>query len=93
MATIPTSHVREHTSLLMASEKRLLVWMAERLPAQVNSDHLTALGLAGMLLAGLAFWAARWHEGALLVVVLGLALNWLPIQPHALHPSVAKYCP
>ncbi len=50
-------HQREHGSLLAAQEKRLLVWMAERLPNWVNSDHLSLLGLFAMLGAGLAFWA------------------------------------
>ena len=36
--------IRIHTSLLAAVEKRCLVWMAHRMPAAINSDHLTALG-------------------------------------------------
>jgi phosphatidylglycerophosphate synthase len=69
-------HRREHGSLLAAPEKRLLVWMAERLPRWVNSDHLSALGLSAMLVAGLAFWAASWNTLFLLVVVAALAVNW-----------------
>ena len=69
-------HAREHGSLLAAPEKRLLVWMAERLPGWVNSDHLSALGLSAMLAAGLAFWAASWNNLFLLVVVGALAVNW-----------------
>ena len=37
------AHVREHTSVLAAAEKRLLVWTARRLPPWVTSDGLTAL--------------------------------------------------
>jgi phosphatidylglycerophosphate synthase len=69
-------HVREHASVLMRSEKRLLIWIAQRLPARVTPDHLSLLGLAAMLLAGLAFWASQWTPLALLVVVAALALNW-----------------
>ena len=69
-------HVREHGSLLAQVEKRTLVWIAERLPRAVNSDHLSILGLAGMALAGAAFWASHWFDGALVVVVLALAVNW-----------------
>lgn len=69
-------HRREHGSLLAAPEKRLLVWMAERLPGWVTSDHLSALGLSAMLVAGLAFWAASWNTVFLLVVVAALAVNW-----------------
>ena len=69
-------HVREHGSLLAGVEKRALIWIAERLPRAINSDHLTVLGLAAMAVAGGAFWASRWFEGALVVVVLALAVNW-----------------
>ena len=71
-----THHVREHRSLLARSEKLALVWMAERLPGWIGPDHLTALGLVAMLLAGGAYWASRYHEGALILVVASLALNW-----------------
>ena len=69
-------HVREHGSVLAAVEKRALVWMARHLPRWVNSDHLTLLGFAAMLVAGMAYWAANWNRLALLVVVIALAVNW-----------------
>jgi phosphatidylglycerophosphate synthase len=68
---------RELGSILSVLEKRALVFLAERTPRAVSSDHLTLLGLAGMLGAGLSFWAARDEPLALLGVVLFLALNWL----------------
>lgn len=72
------SHVRHHRSILAAREKRLLVWIAHRLPGKVNSDHLSALGLLSMVGVGLSFWAAAWRPGvALPLVVVFLALNWL----------------
>jgi phosphatidylglycerophosphate synthase len=69
-------HEREHGSLLAAQEKKLLVWIAERLPQRVNSDHLSLLGLSAMLAAGLAFWASSWNPWLLLGVVAALAVNW-----------------
>jgi phosphatidylglycerophosphate synthase len=69
-------HVRAHHSLLAAPEKRLLIWIAERLPRTVNSDHLTLLALAAMAMAGGAYAAARWDPRALWLVVVALALNW-----------------
>ena len=69
-------HERDHRSILAASEKRLLVWLAGRLPRAINADHLSGLGLAAMLAAGLAFVASRWSEVWLLGVVAGLAVNW-----------------
>jgi phosphatidylglycerophosphate synthase len=65
--------VREHNSVLAASEKRLLIRMAGRLPAWVNSDHLTFTGAAAMLGIGACFWAGG---GALWLVIPLLALNW-----------------
>ncbi len=69
-------HERQHGSLLAAPEKRLLVWMAERLPQRLNSDHLSLLGLSAMLAAGLLFWASSWNPWLLLGVVTALAVNW-----------------
>ncbi|MBI1746924.1 MAG: CDP-alcohol phosphatidyltransferase family protein [Acidobacteria bacterium] len=71
-----SEHVREHRSLLADVEKKALVGIAQRLPAWVNSDHLTFLGFIAMIGAGTAFWIARWHKPALLLVVVALALNW-----------------
>jgi len=72
-----TSHVRQHNSVLAAAEKRLLIWIAHRLPRWIHSDHLSALGLAAMAGAGAAFWLAKSHPvaGASLVV-LCLVANW-----------------
>jgi archaetidylinositol phosphate synthase len=65
--------VRVHDSILAGAEKRLLVWIAQRLPRRVNSDHLTALGAAGMLGVGACFWIGG---SALLLAIPLLALNW-----------------
>jgi archaetidylinositol phosphate synthase len=76
MASGTGTHVREHTSVLADAEKRLLVWMAVRIPAPINSDHLTALGAAAMVFAGAAFAAAGWDRRALFLVPAFLAINW-----------------
>jgi phosphatidylglycerophosphate synthase len=68
--------VRLNTSILAGAEKRLLVWIAGRLPSWVNSDHLTLVALAAIAGAGASFWAASRWPPALLLVVLCLALNW-----------------
>lgn len=69
-------HVRQHGSVLAGAEKKALVWMAERLPLWVSSDHLTLLGSAGTLMAGIAYWAASRNKLALWAVVIALAVNW-----------------
>jgi archaetidylinositol phosphate synthase len=68
---------RIQQSLSAGYEKRLLIWLAERTPSQINSDHLTALGFAAQLLTGAAY-ALSAHNRAWLIVGIGfLALNWL----------------
>jgi archaetidylinositol phosphate synthase len=71
-----TGGVRHHRSLTAAGEKRLLIWLARRLPHQINSDHLTGLGLVSSLAMAVAFGCTRiWPSAPLLVVPL-LILNW-----------------
>jgi archaetidylinositol phosphate synthase len=67
---------RKQLSMLAAVEKRVLIWLAHRLPAWVNSDHLTLLGFISMLAAGLCYWGARYNRTYLLAVIVALALNW-----------------
>ena len=50
---------RLQNSLLSHAEKKALLWLAARTPAAINSDHLTALGLLGMLGACLCL-AINW---------------------------------
>jgi archaetidylinositol phosphate synthase len=68
---------RIQQSLSAASEKRLLVWMAERTPSWINSDHLTILGFAAQLLTGFAYAMSAYHRAWLIAGIGFLALNWL----------------
>ena len=68
-------HERENGSVTAAAERRLLIWIAERLPAGIGSDHLSAMGLAAMATAAVSFTAmASWP--AAIGVVLALFANW-----------------
>lgn len=68
---------REHFSITAAAEKRLLIWIARRLPRFVNSDHLTALGFLSMVGAGLSYWYAAVDKAVgLSLVAVFLVLNW-----------------
>ena len=68
--------VRQHTSVLAAAEKRLLIRIAERLPRWVSSDHLTAVGALAMIGVGACFWAGGESRVVLAAVLPLLALNW-----------------
>jgi phosphatidylglycerophosphate synthase len=67
---------RVHGSLLAASERRVLIWMAERMPARVNSDHLTVLGFAAQIMTGACYALARYDRRMLLAAIVCLAVNW-----------------
>jgi archaetidylinositol phosphate synthase len=70
-------HVREHGSLTAAVEKRLLVWIARRLPPSISADRLTATGLAAMAIAAAGFAALGVTSAGAAIVVVALVLNWL----------------
>ena len=67
---------RVHGSILAAAEKRTLVWMAERMPAWVNSDHLTVVGFAAQIATGVCYALAVHERRMLLAAIVCLALNW-----------------
>ena len=65
------------TSFLSPLEKRCLIWLARRMPARINSDHLTGLALLAMLGAGVAYWFASLNPWiGLMAVNVCLAINW-----------------
>jgi len=64
------------TSILAPLEKRVLVWLALRMPPWINSDHLTVLALVAMFGAGLSYWLASATPAGLVLACLCLAINW-----------------
>ena len=74
VAVAPETRIQ--ASLLATVEKRCLIWMAQRLPPWVGSDHLTILGALAMLGTGVAFWMAAAHPWALIAATVLLAVNW-----------------
>ena len=68
---------RINQSLTASLEKRVLVWMAHRVPGWITSDQLTLLGLAAQIGAGVCYTLSRYNRYALLGVTVFIALNWL----------------
>ena len=68
---------RINQSLTASLEKRVLVWMAHRVPGWITSDQLTLLGLAAQIGAGVCYALSRYNRYALLGVIVFIALNWL----------------
>lgn len=57
-------------------EQHALVWMAERMPAGINSDHLTVLGFLAQFLAGASYALARFSPRWLIATNFFIFLNW-----------------
>jgi archaetidylinositol phosphate synthase len=75
-------------SILTPLEKRLLNWLAGRMPPWVNSDHLTLLGFAAMFLTGLCYYLASRQPVFLIMGSFCLALNWFG---DSLDGTLARY--
>jgi phosphatidylglycerophosphate synthase len=57
-------------------EKRLLLWIAPRIPEAIGPDHLTGLALAAQSLAGASYALASRDPRWLWVATFFLAVNW-----------------
>jgi archaetidylinositol phosphate synthase len=79
---------REQTSILAPFERAALRGLARRMPAGVNSDHLSILGLVGMVGAGAFYAASKQNPLMLHVVNIFIFLNWFG---DSLDGTVARY--
>jgi len=69
--------LRVQESWTASPEKRALLWLAARTPSRIGPDHLTVLGLASQIGAGVCYALAARNRYALVGVIACLALNWL----------------
>jgi len=79
---------RELSGLTAGVERRVLLWLAERTPPGVHSDHLTLLGLLGTAACGLLYALSGRYPWLLAVVGPALAVNWLG---DSLDGTLARY--
>lgn len=69
--------LRLQESWVSSAEKRALLWLAARIPDRIGPDHLTVLGFASQIGAGVCYALAARNRYALLGAIVCLALNWL----------------
>jgi archaetidylinositol phosphate synthase len=69
--------IRIQQSWLARPERSALQWLAWHTPARVNSDHLTILGFAAQIAAGVFYAFAKLDRSALVGVIICLAVNWV----------------
>ena len=79
---------REQTSLVAPVERWMLAWLARRIPAWVNSDHLTALGFLAFAGAGISYALTTSSPAWLHAVNACLFLNWFG---DSLDGTLARY--
>jgi len=79
---------REQTSILTPLERAVLRGLARRMPVWVNSDHLSALGLLGFLMAGVCYAVSRQNPLMLHLVNVFIFLNWFG---DSLDGTLARY--
>ena len=68
---------RELTFLLAGPERRLLRWIAARLPGWVTSDQLTVLGVLAATATAAGYALSGLHPGWLWGASAALVVNWL----------------
>jgi archaetidylinositol phosphate synthase len=79
---------REQTSILAPLERAALRGLARRMPARVNSDHLSLLGLVAMFLAGIFYAASGSNPLMLHLVNVCIFFNWFG---DSLDGTLARY--
>jgi len=79
---------REQTSILAPLERVVLRGLVRRLPAWVNSDHLSVLGLVAMFLGGVFYTVSRQDALWLHGVNVCIFLNWFG---DSLDGTLARY--
>ncbi len=67
---------RVQQTIVTGAEKKLLRWLAARMPAWVNSDHLTVLGFVAQFFVGVTYALAAYDNRWLIAATGFLALNW-----------------
>ena len=67
---------RIQTSILNASEKKVLVWFGNHLPKWVTSDMMTLIGIIGAFMCGLGFALTWFGIYWLWLSVAGLFVHW-----------------
>ena len=70
------SQKRVLTSLTAKTEKRILIWLAERMPRWVTPDLLTGVGVLGAAIVFAGYALSNLAPGFLWLSTFGLIVNW-----------------
>ena len=82
------NHSRTQESILAPLEKRFLRWAASRIPDFIGPDHLTILGFAGQVLAGVFYALTSKWPPFFYFVNFCIVINWFG---DSLDGTLARY--
>ena len=81
-------HQRLNDILLAPLEKPALHWLAVHMPAWINPDILTGIGILGAVLIFFGYWLSSQMPAFLWLASLGFVVNWFG---DSLDGSLARY--
>ena len=92
-------HTRIQESILAPPERLVLRFFAGMMPARINPDHLTLLGVLGTVGAASFYCLGRWDSSYVYLASLAIVLNWfgdsmdgtLARHRHRLRPRYGYY--
>ena len=75
MASIqPVQRIQQN--VLAVAERRLLTWLAARMPPSITPDRLTSIGFTGAALVASGYALSLFHPGWLWLSVVAYFINW-----------------
>ena len=75
MASIqPVQRIQQN--ILAVGERRLLTWLAARMPPAITPDRLTSIGFTGAALVATGYALSFFHIGWLWLSVVAYFINW-----------------
>jgi len=83
-----SSHKRVSDILLGPLERPALLWLAAHMPAWVNPDILTGVGILGSVVIFFSYWLTNVNANFLWLASLGLVINWFG---DSLDGTLARY--
>jgi archaetidylinositol phosphate synthase len=82
------THQRVNDILLGSLERPALRWLAAHMPAWINSDILTVIGILGSVVIALSYWLTNYNRYFLWLASLGFIINWFG---DSLDGTLARY--
>lgn len=77
-----------NTAITAKVEEKLKKIICPKIPSWINSDHLTAIGIIGMLITGVGFILGFFDRSWLILIPFGLIMNWFG---DSFDGSIARY--